>query len=268
MNPFQLSIIEKSTKNHLAEIREYYIQLIQDVLTGVIYEDSPLNIDGGEIEAYDPILREHGWDWPSKAFTMVGVKRLLNLRNLIENVIGHGVPGDIVETGVWRGGACILARAVLKTYNEKNRRVILCDSFAGLPEPNVDDYPADAGSKFHEYPDLAVSLQQVKANFERFNLLDDQLLFVEGLFKDTLPTLEIDKIAVLRLDGDMYESTIDPLRYLYDRVSANGWIIIDDYEVVPACKQAVHDFFAERCIEPTLLEIDGVGRYFQKVTGH
>jgi hypothetical protein len=195
---------------------------------------------------------------------MIGVKRLFNFRNLIENVIGLQVPGDIVETGVWRGGACILARAVLKAYHVTDRKVVLCDSFSGLPAPNAFAYPADAASTFHEYSELAVPLDQVKENFRRFSLLDDQVVFVEGLFRDTMPRMNLDSISVLRLDGDMYESTIDPLRFLYDRIPVGGWVIIDDYEVVPACKEAVHAFFAERSLDPVLIPIDGVGRYFRK----
>ena len=250
--------------DHLADIRESYLKLIADALTGVIYEDSPLAIDETTSLVYEAKIREHGWDWPSKAFTMVGSKRLINFRHLIENVIACRVPGDIVETGVWRGGACILARAVLKTYHVLDRKVILCDSFCGLPVPDAIKYPEDSSSNFHEYSELAVSLEQVKENFRRFSLLDDQVVFVEGLFRDTMPRLNLDTISVLRLDGDMYESTIDPLHYLYDRISVGGWIIIDDYEVVPACKAAVHAFFAERALEPELIPIDGVGRYFRK----
>lgn len=250
--------------DHLAEIRESYLQLVQDALTGIIYEDTSIVVGSTESAIYDPVVREHGWDWPSKAFTMVGVKRLLNFRNLIENVIGLQVPGDIVETGVWRGGACILARAVLKTYCVYDRKIVLCDSFAGLPEPDPDHYPADAASCFHEYNELAVSIEQVKQNFRRFSLLDDQVVFIKGLFKDTIPLLDLERIAVLRLDGDMYESTIIPLRYLYDLIPVGGWVIVDDYEVVPACKEAIHAFFAERSLSPELLPIDGVGCYFRK----
>ncbi|MCZ8270555.1 MAG: hypothetical protein O9306_08380 [Beijerinckiaceae bacterium] len=116
------------------DLREQYLSLLESTLVGTIYEDAPLSsMGGGE---YDANLREYGWDWPSKAFTMVGTRRLRNFRLMIESVIGGRIPGDIVETGVWRGGACILARAVLKAYNIKDRRVILCDSFSGLPPPN------------------------------------------------------------------------------------------------------------------------------------
>jgi hypothetical protein len=79
-----------------------------------------------------------------------------------------------------------------------------------------------------------------------------------------MPYLETKQIAVLRLDGDMYESTIDPLIYLYDRIPVGGWVIIDDYHVVPASKRAVHDFLDSRGEQQDIHEIDGVGVYFRK----
>jgi hypothetical protein len=254
--------MNEESSGYLERLRESYLQLVQDSLTGVIYEDKPLSANGGD--TYSSEIREYGWDWPSKAFTMVGVKRMLNFRHMIESVIGNNVPGDIVETGVWRGGACILAMAVLNVYQQRERRIFLCDSFEGLPAPDVEAYPADQGSTFHEYEELSVSIEQVKDNFKRFGLLNDQLVFVKGFFKDTLPSLDVKHISVLRLDGDMYESTIIALRSLYHKVSSGGWVIIDDYEVVPACKIAVHDFFKENQLDPVLNEIDGVGRFFQK----
>lgn len=248
--------------DYVLDLRESYLSAMFFLLTGSIAEDSPLPNSGAM--NFDPVLREHGWDWPSKSFTMIGEKRMQNFRNLIESVIGNNVPGDIVETGVWRGGACIYARAILKVYQQTNRRVFVCDSFEGLPPPDLIKFPDDADSSFHLYPELSVSLEDVKANFEKLNLLDNQVIFVKGWFKDTMPTLNVKQIAVLRLDGDMYESTIDPLNHLYSKVSPGGWVIIDDYEVVPACKAAVHDFFKVQDLNPELYEIDGVGRYFQK----
>jgi len=254
-----------SYTSYVLELRERYLQLVQATLTGVIYEDTPLKANTDGEAKYDSVIREYGWDWPSKAFTMVGSRRLLNFRHLIENAIARDIPGDIVETGVWRGGACIMARAVLKVYDQETRKVILCDSFEGLPEPDSINFPADSESSYHKYSELAVSLDQVKENFRRFNLLDEQVIFVRGWFKDTLKDLPTDTIAVLRLDGDMFESTIEALQELYDKVALGGWIIIDDYEVVPECKEAVHHFFNKRSINPVLNLIDGVGRFFQKV---
>jgi O-methyltransferase len=253
---------QASYSAYVADLREHYLSMIQSTLTGTIYEDAPLSAMGAG--HYDAKLREYGGDWPSKALTMVGTLRLRNFRLMIESVVGAGVPGDIVETGVWRGGACILARAVLKAYDIKDRRVILCDSFSGLPPPNIEAFPADAGSTFHSYPELVVTEDQVKDNFRKFNLLDDQVVFVKGWFRDTMPTLATEKIAVLRLDGDMYESTIHPLTHLFDRIPVGGWIVVDDYEVVPACKTAVHDFLGARGLTPDIVPIDGVGVCFRK----
>ncbi|NOD93859.1 macrocin O-methyltransferase [Ruegeria sp. HKCCD4884] len=246
------------------DLREKYLTTVARTLDGTIYEDPPILI-GDTKPDYNPVNREHGWDWPSVAFTMVGSKRLANVRTLVESVIGNKVPGDFVETGVWRGGASIFAKAVLFAYGINDRRVVLCDSFQGLPEPNEDLYPHDKGSDFHKYDALAVSADAVRSNFEKFDLLDDQVVFIEGFFKDTMPLVPSKQIAVLRLDGDMYESTIDPLKHLFGKISKGGWIIVDDYHVVPAAKAAVHDYLDEiGYTPPAIHEIDGVGVFFQK----
>lgn len=256
---------------NLAEFRHYgrvrivrhrYLQLMLDCLTGSIYEDPPLKVLGSE--TFDPKLREYGWDWPSIAHSMIGRQRMANLRYLAESALFNRVPGDFIETGVWRGGACIYLKAVLEAYGVKNRRVWAADSFAGLPPPNEAAYPADAGDNFHTYPELAVSLEQVKRNFERYGLLDERVVFLKGWFKDTLPDAPTGPLAILRLDGDMYESTMDGLTHLYNRVSPGGYVIIDDYHVVSGCQKAVDDFRARRGIDDVIVEIDGVGVYWQK----
>ncbi|GGX72712.1 macrocin O-methyltransferase [Tateyamaria omphalii] len=243
-----------------------YLSTVARALDGTIYEDPPI-LFGDTKPGYDATNREYGWDWPSVSFTMVGTKRLANVRFTLETAIRENIPGDFVETGVWRGGASIFARAVLFAHEQTDRRVVLCDSFDGLPAPDEEKYPHDKGSDFHTYDALAVSVDVVKRNFEKFNLLDDQVVFIEGLFKDTMKDVTSEKIAVLRLDGDMYESTIDPLRHLFPKVSNNGWVIVDDYHVVPAAKAAVHDYLDEIGYEdPDFQEIDGVGVYFRKNT--
>ena len=241
-------------------VRERYLDLLAKFLDGTLIKDPPMRWGGN----YDPKRRESGWDWPSVALTMVGTKRLANVRLVLESAIADGVPGDFVETGVWRGGASIFARAILLAYGSTDRRVICCDSFEGLPPPNASQFAADEGSDFHTYPELAVSLEEVRANFAKFDLLDDQVEFLKGWFRDTMAHVPSEKIAVLRLDGDMYESTIDPLTHLYDRIPDGGWVIVDDYHVVPAAKRALHDFLNSREEKQMLREIDGVGIYFRK----
>ncbi len=155
-------------------------------------------------------------------------------------------------------------RAVLHAYSVRDRNVWVADSFAGLPAPNGITYPADSKSKFHEYPELAVSLPEVQENFRAYGLLDEQVIFLEGWFKDTLPSAGIAQLALIRLDGDMYESTMDGLVNLYPKLSSGGYIIIDDYHVVPQCKEAVQDYWRENELAFDLFEIDGVGVYWKK----
>lgn len=246
----------------LAQSRDLYLSVMEKCLTGIIYEDLPMKVLGQD--AFDSEIREYGWDWPSVAHTMIGVKRLSNVRSLCESAIGNNIPGDFVETGVWRGGACIMMNAVCKAYGITDRKIWLADSFKGLPAPDVKRYPEDAGENFHEYKELSVSVEEVKNNFAKYNLLDDKLVFLEGWFKDTLPVAPITSIAVLRLDGDLYESTIQPLDALYDKVSIGGFVIVDDYHVVKGCKAAISDFRNKWNINSQMHEIDGVGVYWQK----
>ncbi|HLZ67343.1 MAG TPA: TylF/MycF/NovP-related O-methyltransferase [Aliidongia sp.] len=265
-------------------LTDRYLDLLELVLTGALTEDPPIQTESHRIlitdmvhsiygptatvhesaMGYNPKLRETGWDWPSTAFTMVGLQRLRNFRALIERAIVEQVPGDIIETGVWRGGASIFARAILAVHDIGDRKVIVADSFEGLPPPDITRFPADQGSVLHEFRELAVSLEQVQANFAKFGLLDDQVVFLKGWFRDTMRQVPSERLAIMRLDGDMYESTIDPLNHLYDRLAVGGWVIIDDYCLVEGCRQALHDFLGSRGLTPEILPIDGVGVYFQK----
>jgi hypothetical protein len=213
---------------------------------------------------FDPQQRTMGLDWPPSAHTMIGLKRLDNIQYCIEDVLRRGVQGDLIETGVWRGGATIFMRAVLKVYGVTDRRVWVADSFAGLPPPDPHKYPADAGLNFHTCPILAVSLEQVKANFERYGLLDAQVVFLKGWFRDTLPACPVQRLAVLRLDGDLYESTTDALVHLYPKLSVGGYVIVDDYGLIPACRQAVHDFRGRHRILEPIQPIDGAGIFWQR----
>lgn len=212
---------------------------------------------------WDPVARAEGRDWPVGAETMIGMRRLDNLEHCVRDVVENGIPGDLMETGVWRGGASIFMRAVLKAYGD-TRSVWLADSFKGLPRPNTDKYPADHGDSLWRRTHLAVSLEQVKDNFAKYGLLDDQVHFLVGWFSDTLPTAPVEQLAVLRLDGDLYESTIVALKSLYPKVSPGGYVIVDDWGAVPACKQAVDDFRRDEGITDVIHEVDWTGAYWQR----
>ncbi|MCC0074139.1 MAG: class I SAM-dependent methyltransferase [Rhodobacter sp.] len=261
-------------------LRNLYLDLIQDVLINEIYKDPPLkrtpltrlfkalgmrakHVTGTE---FDPSRRTKGLDWPSVAHTMIGQGRMSNLRQICSDVIERGVPGDFIETGVWRGGACIYMRAILKAYGDTGRTVWVADSFEGLPPPNAEAYALDKGDKHYTLPALAISREQVEANFRLYGLMDDQVKFLKGWFSQTLPTAPIDKLAVLRLDGDMYESTMDGLKALYHKVSPGGYVVVDDYHAVAACKAAVHDYLNAEAKGETveIQEIDGTGVYWQR----
>jgi O-methyltransferase len=172
--------------------------------------------------------RKDGRAHSCSAHTMLGLKRLDNLQFCIEAVINDGIEGDLIETGVWRGGACIFMRGVLAAHDINDRRVFVADSFNGLPKPD-DRYPADKGDQHHKDRYLAVSKEEVENNFRKYGLLDGQVVFLKGWFKDSLPNAPIKRLSILRLDGDMYESTRDALTNLYPKLSVGGFCIVDDY---------------------------------------
>jgi O-methyltransferase len=213
----------------------------------------------------DPETRRAlGLDTPLFGQTMVGLERLDNFRMCIETAIADQVPGDIIETGVWRGGASIYARGVLQAHEVRDRAVWVADSFEGLPPPNPDKFPADAGLTWHTFDEYAIPLEEVKENFRRYDLLDDQVRFLKGWFRDTLPTVREHTWSVIRLDGDLYESTMDGLTNLYPGLSPGGFLIVDDYMSMPYCRQAVDDFRRAEGIEEPIQEIDWNGVYWRR----
>ncbi|MCP5059850.1 MAG: macrocin O-methyltransferase, partial [bacterium] len=171
----------------------------------------------------------------------------------------QSVYGIGADPGAWRGGTTIFMRALLRRYGVTDRTVWVADSFEGLPVPESASDGADLSDVEH----LKVSLSQVKSNFARFDLLDDQVRFLEGWFRDTLPSAPIEQLAILRLDGDLYSSTMDALRSLYHRVSPGGYVIVDDYFSWDSCRRAVTEFLEELGIQPEIHRIDWTGAYWQ-----
>ena len=274
------------------ELRTLYLDLLKRALMDVVHTDR---------EQYTPIraLQTRGWKmlalkmldrivsrkdfalvrripadteqrlqgkgvWPRYAETMIGINRLNNIQACIEDVIRDGVDGDLIETGVWRGGSTIFMRAVLRAYDVKDKVVWVADSFEGLPKPDESRYPADKGDIYYRFGELKVSIDEVKDNFSRYGMLDDQVRFLKGWFRETLHVAPIEKLAVLRLDGDMYESTMDALVHLYPKLSIGGYIIIDDYHWIEACRKAVTDYRLEHDIHEEIRDVDWTAVYWRK----
>ncbi len=189
--------------------------------------------------------------FPVLAHTMVSDARLLNIKNACETVDREGIPGDAVEAGVWRGGASIFMRACL----DKKRKVYLCDSFEGLPfDPDEPEYV--------QIDFLKVSVDEVKNNFEKYDQLEN-VEFVKGWFSDTLHRLPAREFSIIRLDGDMYSSTMDALNALYAKLSAGGFCIIDDYSL-PPCAKAVDEFRQKHQVTAPIIPIDKDAVYWRK----
>jgi Macrocin-O-methyltransferase (TylF) len=243
------------------ETRRVYLDLLESALTGVLTRDG--NAAPWGAKEFDPDRRLYDRDWPKSAMTMIGTARMRNLRRLVETALAEGVEGDLLEAGAWRGGVCIYMRGILAAHGIKNRTVWVADSFAGLPEPDEALYPADKGDIHNTFGGLCVPLGEVKDNFERFGLLDEQVAFLPGWFKDTLPGAPIKQLSVLRLDGGTYGSTIEALESLYPRVARGGFIIVNDY-ILSGCRQAVGDFREKREIHEPLHNVDGAAAYWKR----
>jgi len=180
------------------------------------------------------------------------------------------VPGDLLEAGVWRGGMAIYLRAILAAHGDTARRVWVADSFEGLPEPDAKRFPLEARAHASktmtdDFQRFAVSEADVRANFAAFDLLDDQVQFLVGWFKDTLPNAPVERLSLMRLDGDMYESTIQALDALYPRLSPGGFCIIDDFgSHASQAGQAVHDYRTAHGITEHIVAIDEFGAFWRR----
>ncbi|MFW2439053.1 MAG: TylF/MycF family methyltransferase [Arenicellales bacterium] len=254
-----------------------YVDLMKKVLTASIYDESGWENKSRssknllirylenksillvKVKDFDASKREEGRDWPFFGYTMAGHKRLNNVQKCLEDILQKDVPGDLIETGAWRGGTTIFMRALLKAYGVTDRKVWVADSFEGLPVPKNK---AD-GKDLSQVDYLKVSLEEVKSNFIKFGLLDEQVEFLKGWFCDTLPVAPINEIAILRLDGDLYSSTMDALENLYHKVHKGGYVIVDDYYSWAACRRAVTDFLEKKEIQPEIMTIDWTGAFWQ-----
>jgi hypothetical protein len=230
---------------------DLYLDLLAKSLTGTLYQAEPDhdNPNVGRFVVAFAMHYMHG-----NAITMLSRVRLYNIRHCIEALIGDNVPGDVIETGVWRGGGSMFMRGCLDVLGGADRVAWVADSFEGLPEPDRShpkeyEFYHSAMMQKH-YAKMAATLEEVQRNFEGYGLLSERVRFLKGWFKDTLPSAPIDRLSLMRLDGDYYSSTMDALTALYDKVSRDGFVIIDDYgeDLWTDCRQAVDDFRRARAI--------------------
>src|SRR5580704_10969353 len=256
-----------AVKRDASNAVDLYLDLLKKSLTNTLYAAEPDTNQESKIQ-----LRfiQHYIKGP--AVSMLPLARFDNLQFCIADVVAANIPGNFIETGVWRGGATIFMRAMLKALGIADRIVWVADSFEGLPEPDADKFPIEA--KTHKgavmtnvYNHFAASLDEVRSNFTAYGLLDEQVRFLKGWFKDTLPIAPIGALAIMRLDGDYYESTIDALTNLYDKLSVGGYAIIDDYgeDSWTYCRKAVDDFRGERGIEEPMIKVDSKCFYWRRI---
>jgi O-methyltransferase len=284
-------VISMAEANVDAGFYEQYLALLERCITGSIYaeEYARLQFRRGSLEAWlfrpiaallrakdyylfkrlypTPEDRDNGLYWPGQGQTMIGLRRLRNVRVCVETVLRDNIPGDVIETGVWRGGCCIYMKAIL-ACQRSDKVLWVADSFQGVPKPNPAKFAADAAEErraaFYKFDQLAVSRPEVENNFRLYGLLDERVQFLEGWFSDTLPTAPIKSVALMRLDGDLYESTWDALVSLYPKLSPGGYCLIDDYGGIPACRQAVEDYRSQNKIIEQIIPVDTTGVYWRK----
>jgi len=204
-----------------------------------------------------------------KDYTMTSKERMYALYKAVEYIVNSKLPGDFVECGVWRGGSAMLMAHTLLQMGEADRKIYLYDTFEGMPEPTEVDYvvsdtrirAVDRWKKDQkgDYNKWCFSpLPEVKGNMLSTGYPESNIIFVKGKVEDTIPETIPPQIALLRLDTDLYDSTKHELIHLFPLLTENGVLIIDDYGFWAGTKKAVDEYFADKPI--LLSRIDLAGR--------
>ena len=194
-----------------------------------------------------------------KGYTMQTIAGVYQMRDHIETLNNEALQGAIVETGSWKGGL----GAYMALFG---RDTWLFDSFEGLPELTEKDrdIAEPKGLALNEKTGyIAVSEEYAKTIAHKLGTTPH---IIKGWFSDTLPRYkeEIGPIALLRLDGDTYSSTMEALTILYDNVVKGGIVVVDDYHDFSGCREALYNFFNERGIAPALEHYPFGRVYFRK----
>jgi O-methyltransferase len=195
-----------------------------------------------------------------RAHTMCSPARLRSLYEGVKYIAGKHLEGDLVECGCARGGSAALMALSLRQIGER-RKMWLLDTFEGLPAPTADDPDFEIAGLFTG--SCLGQLDEVRDLFKRL-VIADGVQFVKGLFQDTLAATPIERIAMLHIDGDWYESVKVCLEALYDKVVPGGVIQLDDYGYWKGARKAVDEFLAKREIDVPLERLDYSGRLLFK----
>lgn len=208
-------------------------------------------------------------------YTMTTVERMNALWAALRHLDARGVAGDVVECGVWRGGSSMLAALTLLQLGDQERRLHLYDTFEGMSEPTEHDVSVgglrvaddwQAISSHRDDPVVAyASLEEVRRNMASTGFPAARIDYVQGKVEETIPGHAPERIALLRLDTDWYESTKHELEQLWPRLVPGGVLIIDDYGDWIGARRAVDEFFAERADAPLLNRVDATGRIAVKL---
>jgi len=205
-----------------------------------------------------------------KPYTMTSPARLFSLIEAVKYIHRHGIAGDIVECGVWKGGSMLAAADTLVALNDTSRMLYLYDTYEGMPPPTSDDvnYMGEAAAqilekdqdKEHNLVWAYSALDVVKATMRLSRYPAASIHYVKGKVEETIPGTVPERIALLRLDTDWYESTKHELVHLFPRLQPGGVLIIDDYGFWKGARKAVDEYFAENKIRILLNRIDETGR--------
>lgn len=211
-----------------------------------------------------------------KEFSMTGVERMFSLYKAVEYIVKNHIEGHFVECGVWRGGSSMVIAKTLLKFNCTDKLIFLYDTYEGMSAPTVKDvnkdgYLADkmlSNSRKEDTNSVwcCADLDDVKSNMISTGYPISNISFIKGKVEDTIPNIIPDqKIALLRLDTDWYESTLHELNYLYPLLCKNGVLIIDDYGHWQGARQAVDEYFANTKTNLLLNRIDYTGRLGIKI---
>jgi hypothetical protein len=214
-----------------------------------------------------------------RRYTMTTPRRIAALCDGVEHAVRTGVPGAVVECGVWKGGSMMAAALTLMRLGATERDLYLFDTFQGMPPPTEEDVISaydgyspmrhwrrrrrEGGANSWHY----VPAEEVRAAVLSTGYPAERVHLVEGRVEETLPAAAPEEVAVLRLDTDWYESTKHELVHLYPRLWPGGVLILDDYGHYEGARRAVDEYFEEAGGRPLLTRVDYTGRMAVKGGG-